>query len=157
MNSSSKSGKLVGKSEKKDNTSEKEKNKVKIAPLALCFSQATTSDIIYMISGSIGGIGMGAAMPFFNIIFGQLLNKLNSDSSGDDFQKAINNLCIIFIYIAVATIFAGYIQVYCWSVAGERQSQKFRMKYVNAILSQEVRLSFWTLFWMFLDSLLSCY
>jgi ATP-binding cassette subfamily B (MDR/TAP) protein 1 len=30
------------------------------------------------------------------------------------------------------------IQVYCWSYTGERQTQKFREKYVNAILSQEI-------------------
>jgi ATP-binding cassette subfamily B (MDR/TAP) protein 1 len=141
MSVSSKPGKSAGNSEKNENTLDKEKNKMKIAPLSLCFSQATTSDLMYMFFGTIGGIGMGAAMPFFNIIFGQLLNKLNSNSSGEDFQRAINHLCIIFIYIAAGTIFAGYIQVYCWSVAGENQSQRFRMKYVNAILSQEVSCS----------------
>jgi len=29
-------------------------------------------------------------------------------------------------------------QVYCWSYTGERQTQKFRERYVNAILSQEI-------------------
>ena len=29
-------------------------------------------------------------------------------------------------------------KVYCWSLAGERQTQKFRSRYVQAILSQEV-------------------
>jgi ATP-binding cassette subfamily B (MDR/TAP) protein 1 len=28
--------------------------------------------------------------------------------------------------------------VYCWSYTGERQTQKFRERYVNAILSQEI-------------------
>ena len=29
-------------------------------------------------------------------------------------------------------------QVYCWSATGERQTQKFRERYVNALLSQEI-------------------
>jgi hypothetical protein len=29
-------------------------------------------------------------------------------------------------------------QVYCWNATGERQTQKFREKYVNSILSQEI-------------------
>jgi ATP-binding cassette subfamily B (MDR/TAP) protein 1 len=28
--------------------------------------------------------------------------------------------------------------VYCWAYTGERQTQRFREKYVNAILSQEI-------------------
>lgn len=28
--------------------------------------------------------------------------------------------------------------MYCWTVTGERQSQRFKLAYVNAILSQEV-------------------
>jgi ATP-binding cassette subfamily B (MDR/TAP) protein 1 len=32
----------------------------------------------------------------------------------------------------------GILQVYCWTYTGERQTQKFREKYVNAILSQEI-------------------
>lgn len=30
------------------------------------------------------------------------------------------------------------LKVYCWTYTGERQAQKFREKYVNAILSQEI-------------------
>jgi ATP-binding cassette, subfamily B (MDR/TAP), member 1 len=30
------------------------------------------------------------------------------------------------------------VQVYCWSATGERQTQRFRERYVNAVLSQEI-------------------
>ncbi|RYG70373.1 hypothetical protein EON64_00325 [archaeon] len=28
--------------------------------------------------------------------------------------------------------------MYCWSATGERQTQRFRERYVNALLSQEI-------------------
>ena len=47
------------------------------ATLAQLFSNATFLDYFLMIIGSIGGIVTGASNPFFNVLFGQILDKLN--------------------------------------------------------------------------------
>jgi ATP-binding cassette subfamily B (MDR/TAP) protein 1 len=120
----------------KENEKEKSTQPVKIASLSQVFGMAEPYDIFLMVMGTAGGLGTGTAMPVFNVLFGKMLDNLNG--SGTSFQDQINKLCIIFIYIAVASLLAGFLQVYCWSAAGERQTQKFRMKYVRAILSQEI-------------------
>jgi ATP-binding cassette subfamily B (MDR/TAP) protein 1 len=89
-----------------------------------------------MTFGTLGGIGTGCALPIFNVLFGKMLDNLNS--SGGSFSDGINQLCILFIYIAAGALITGFIQVYFWSIAGDRQTQKFRMRYVRCILSQEI-------------------
>ena len=71
------------------------------------FSLATPVDIMLMIAGSIGSIGMGVAMPIFNILFGQIINQLNY--SGSSFETIVGQLCIIFVYVGMGTIFFGYV------------------------------------------------
>lgn len=56
----------------------------------------------------------------------------------DSFDNGINMLCIEFCIIAAANFMSGFLQVYCWSAAGERQTQKFREAYVDSVLSQEI-------------------
>ncbi len=40
--------------------------------------------------------------------------------------------------MAGANLISGFCQVYCWSATGERQTQRFRERYVNSVLSQEI-------------------
>jgi ATP-binding cassette subfamily B (MDR/TAP) protein 1 len=42
------------------------------------------------------------------------------------------------VLVAYLPLFRVCRQIYCWTRAGERQAQKFREQYVNAILAQEV-------------------
>lgn len=71
------------------------------------FSLATPVDILLMIAGSIGSVGMGVAMPTFNILFGQIINQLNY--SGSSFEQLVGQLCLIFVYVGIGTIFFGYV------------------------------------------------
>ena len=107
------------------------------ASLSQLFSQAETIDIIYMILGSIGSMITGVSLPIFNILFGQMLDSLNKKGVGG-YQDAVNQVCISFVIVAAANVVAGTMQVYFWSAAGERQTQRFREKYVRSILSQEI-------------------
>lgn len=127
----------------------------KAATIAQLFSNATAFDYLLMFTGSLGAIVTGVSIPLFNVLFGRILDALNNDPNA--FDKAISKLCISFVVIAIANFFTGLLQVsldiflltilsfthfpfqvYCWSAAGERQTQKFRERYVNAVLSQEI-------------------
>ena len=90
-----------------------------------------------MILGSIGSMITGVSLPIFNILFGQMLDSLNKKGVGG-YQDAVNQVCISFVIVAAANVVAGTMQVYFWSAAGERQTQRFREKYVRSILSQEI-------------------
>jgi ABC-type multidrug transport system fused ATPase/permease subunit len=89
-----------------------------------------------MTLGTLGGFATGCSLPIFNVLFGKMLDNLND--SGNNFSAAINDLCLIFVYISIGSLISGFVQVYFWSITGERQTQKFRMRYVRSILSQEI-------------------
>eukprot|EP01033_Poteriospumella_lacustris_P004228 gene4231-3014_t len=102
----------------------------------LIFINAEPYDYLLMFMGTFGGIVTGASIPIFNVLFGQILDELNGDP--DAFDKGISQLCINFVIVAAANLLSGFCQVYCWSATGERQTQKFRERYVNSVLSQEI-------------------
>ena len=116
---------------------EPEPSSSKSASMSQLFSQAETIDIVYMVLGSIGSMITGVSLPIFNILFGQMLDSLNKKGVGG-YQDAVNQVCISFVIVAAANVVAGAMQVYFWSAAGERQTQRFREKYVRSILSQEI-------------------
>lgn len=89
-----------------------------------------------MTLGTLGGIITGISLPFFNVLFGKMLDALNSGRSS--FTAQINQICLAFVGVAGANLISGYCQVALWSATGERQTQKLREAYVRAILSQEV-------------------
>ena len=99
------------------------------------FSNADAYDYILIFLGTFGGIVTGLGIPVNNALAGKMLDDLNSPG---DFQPKVNQLCINFTIIGGVSILTGFAQVYCWTIAGERQTKKFRMRYVKAILSQEI-------------------
>ena len=100
------------------------------------FSTAEPLDYFFMIVGTLCAIGTGISLPFFNILFGKMLDALNGDPNSFSYQ--ITQICYAFIGVAGANILTGYCQVAFWSITGERQAQKLREKFVHAILSQEI-------------------
>ena len=74
-------------------------------------------DWLLMTTGILGGIGTGACLPIFCILLGQLLDNLNK---GSGIKDAVNNICLIFIYLAIGNIISGTAQVIGWTYAGER-------------------------------------
>eukprot|EP01032_Pedospumella_encystans_P033036 gene33036-37319_t len=105
------------------------------ATIAEMFSNAEGMDYFFMILGTIGSLIVGISFPAMDLLFGRILNSLNGDS---DLVAQVNVLCLYLVYIAIANIVGGYVQVYGWTLSGERQTQKFRERYVNAILAQEI-------------------
>ena len=108
----------------------------KLETLSEVFSNCTYADIILMLIGSCGSLVTGLSLPYMNILFGKIIDNLNSDTQ--TFQTKINKLCFIFTMVGIINLASGFFQVTFWSLTGERQSQQFRIKFVKAILSQEV-------------------
>jgi ATP-binding cassette subfamily B (MDR/TAP) protein 1 len=65
-----------------------------------------------------------------------VINNLNA--SEEEMQRKINRICILFCYVGCGALAGGFLQVSCWTFAGERQSHKLRSKYILAVLSQEI-------------------
>jgi len=78
----------------------------------------------------------GISIPFFNVLFGKMLDALNTDPTS--FSDRIKGIALAFVGVAAINVVSGIMQIACWTHTGERQSQKFRERYVKAILSQEI-------------------
>jgi ATP-binding cassette subfamily B (MDR/TAP) protein 1 len=100
------------------------------------FSTAEPLDYLLMILGTCGGLVTGVSIPYFNVLFGDMLDALNTEP--DSFSERIGEISLSFVIVAVINLFSGLFQVMCWSTTGERQSQKLREKYVQAVLSMEI-------------------
>ena len=61
-----------------------------------------------MFFGTIGGIVSGLSQPFFSVLFGNMLNALNS---GNSLTEQVNLVVIDFLYVAAANIVVGFLQV----------------------------------------------
>ena len=106
------------------------------ASLLELFSMAEPFDYLLMFLGVVGACGNGIAIPIFNVLFGRFLDTLNNVNSS--FSNAVAELSLTFVYIGIAVTFAASMQIVCWIIAGERQVNRFRAKYVQSILSQEI-------------------
>ena len=84
----------------------------KTASMSQVFSNAEFMDYVYMTIGSLGAITTGLSIPFFNILFGKILDAVNTNPAS--FQQRINTLCLSFTVVAAANLLSGFLQVYWW-------------------------------------------
>ena len=99
----------------------------KSASFKQLFSEADSYDIFLMTIGTIGALATGASFPFFNVLFGDMMDALNSNPNS--FSDSIADISKKFCYVAVANLVSCTLQVTAWSIAGERQTHKLRLKY----------------------------
>lgn len=104
--------------------------------LRTLFSTADSWDYFLMFLGTLGGLTTGFSLPYVNIVFGQMLDALNKDPSR--FSDEILTLTYQFIGLAGFNILSGFLQCACWSVTGERQTQRLREQYVRSVLGQDI-------------------
>jgi hypothetical protein len=62
-----------------------------------------------MALGTAGGILTGLSMPAFMVLFGRIINTLNSDSGS--FTQSIAELCISLVVVAGINVISGFLQV----------------------------------------------
>lgn len=101
------------------------------------FGFADSIDKILMIIGSIGAVGNGISVPLMTVLFGELV-----DSFGQNQTKAVisvvSKVALKFVYLAVGSGAAAFLQVTAWMITGERQAARIRSLYLRTILRQDV-------------------
>ncbi|XP_044495138.1 ABC transporter B family member 9-like [Mangifera indica] len=101
------------------------------------FAFADTKDVILMVVGTIGAIANGLSQPLITIIFGQLVDSFGSSNPSNVIDE-VSKVAVKFLYLAVGTGVAAFLQVSCWMVTGERQAARIRGLYLKTILRQDI-------------------
>ena len=79
------------------------------ASITEVFQNADALDYLYMAGGTVGGIVTGLSLPAFNVLFGQMLDKLNG--SENSLSSGVASLCIAFVIISMIILFSGFFQM----------------------------------------------
>ncbi|CAO2180196.1 unnamed protein product [Urochloa humidicola] len=91
-----------------------------------------------MVLGALGAVANGAAMPFMTVLFGNLIDAFGGAMSIHEVVDRVSNVSLQFIYLALASAVASFVQVTCWMITGERQAARIRNLYLKTILRQEI-------------------
>ena len=96
-------------SDRDERISEESAKVVSKASFRFLFSTADGFDYFNIFIGTIGGTITGFSNPYFNILFGQMIDNLNKDP--DSFSDQITYISYQFIGVAIFNIFSGILQV----------------------------------------------
>ncbi|KAJ4295558.1 hypothetical protein N0V90_007571 [Kalmusia sp. IMI 367209] len=112
----------------------------------LFYANPTWLDKTLIVVGTIAATAAGVPFPLVGIVFGQLIDNLNSatcdsetaSGSTADLQSSINSKVLLLFYLSVATFACIYTHCTCWSIASQRLGQRMRDRYLKSILGQDI-------------------
>ena len=107
---------------------------LKKIPYLHLFRFATASDRLLVLLGCLFAAANGVIFPCFSLLFGQLLNSINSPVP--DLTATINRLSLYFLIISLGAALASLLQNALPMLASERQMVRLRTAYMRALLRQ---------------------
>ncbi|TYZ66988.1 hypothetical protein PybrP1_007699, partial [[Pythium] brassicae (nom. inval.)] len=112
----------------------------KIVPFSVLFSFADRTDKLLMFFGTVGGLAAGLSQPIQIVLFGDILNSFNPTNAptAHEMHERIIDVALNFVWVGLAVIVAGFMQVACWSMTASRQAKRIRAAYVSAIITKEI-------------------
>uniref|UniRef100_A0A0E0C6J9 MDR-like ABC transporter n=1 Tax=Oryza meridionalis TaxID=40149 RepID=A0A0E0C6J9_9ORYZ len=109
----------------------------KKVPLFSLFRYADRLDVLLMVVGTVGALGNGISQPLMTVLFGNVINSFGANTGGS-VLRSVTKVVLNFIYLGIGTSVASFLQVSCWTMAGERQSARIRSLYLKAVLRQDI-------------------
>ncbi|KAG2599993.1 ABC transporter B family member 4-like isoform X2 [Panicum virgatum] len=108
----------------------------KVPPLAM-FRYADRGDVVLMAVGTVAAVANGMSEPLMSVVFAAVIECFGA---GDDstILHRISKVIMYYIYLGIGTAVASFLQVSCWTVAGERQATRLRSLYLEAVLRQDI-------------------
>ncbi|WOL11749.1 ABC transporter B family member 4 isoform X2 [Canna indica] len=101
------------------------------------FAFADARDIVLMAVGTVSAVGTGMALPLMTLIFGQIIDAFGYADDTTVLHE-VTKVVLKFVYLALGTGVAGFLEVSCWMVTGERQAARIRALYLETILRQDI-------------------
>ncbi|KAJ9568085.1 hypothetical protein OSB04_004051 [Centaurea solstitialis] len=93
-------------------------------------------DIVLMALGTAGCIANGLSMSLIMLVLSRMTNSYASMASIT--PADINQYALIYMYVAIFVGSGAFIEGFCWGRTAERQSSRMRIKYLKAVLRQEI-------------------
>ncbi|KAF2310356.1 hypothetical protein GH714_007963 [Hevea brasiliensis] len=119
--------------------SKKKEESTNTLPFYKLFSFADSIDYLLMFVGVIAAAGNGVCMPLVTVAFGDAVNAFGDNSvNTKEVVHEVSKVSLKYVYLALGSTVAGFLQVACWMVTGERQAAKIRSLYLKTILKQEI-------------------
>ncbi|XVE99500.1 hypothetical protein REPUB_Repub03eG0204200 [Reevesia pubescens] len=113
-------------------------------PFSRLFACADKLDWVLMFVGSLAAAAHGTALVVYLHYFAKIVHVLGIglDKHGPerlDMQyERFRELALTIVYIAAGVFAAGWIEVSCWILTGERQTAVIRSRYVQVLLNQDM-------------------
>lgn len=116
----------------------------------LAYGTPTHLDIALLAVGTITAVAAGVPFPILGILFGELVDDLNSASCSvsissspdfDAYNTAITSKVLIVVYLSIANLVLIFVYIQCWTLLGERLSQRIRLAYFSHVLRQSPSLA----------------
>ncbi|KAL8093361.1 ABC transporter B family member 20 [Apium graveolens] len=108
-------------------------------PFSRLFACADGLDWVLMVFGSVAAAAHGTALVVYLHYFAKIIHLLShSKDSPDKLFDRFTELALTILYIAGGVFAAGWIEVSCWILTGERQTAVIRSRYVQVLLNQDM-------------------
>ncbi|PWA77674.1 P-glycoprotein 16 [Artemisia annua] len=121
---------------KNDGSSSKPDSRAPPGLIKMITEHADWIDITLMLFGTGGCVANGLSMSLVMLVVSRMTNGYASFSSIT--PSDINQYALIYMYIAVVVASGAFIQGFCWGHTAERQASRMRIKYLKAVLRQEI-------------------
>ncbi|XP_004497537.1 ABC transporter B family member 1 [Cicer arietinum] len=104
------------------------------------FRFADGLDYILMTIGTLGAIVHGCSLPLFLRFFADLVNSFGSNANDlDKMTQEVVKYAFYFLVVGAAIWASSWAEISCWMWTGERQSTRMRIKYLEAVLDQDIQ------------------
>ncbi|CAM0954127.1 unnamed protein product [Alopecurus aequalis] len=107
------------------------------APFYDMFKKADATDVMLMSVGTVAALASGMSQVVMTIIFARMIDAFGGATS-DTILPRVNKVVLQFVYLAIGTWPACFLQISCWTMTGERQAARVRSLYLNSVLKQDM-------------------
>ncbi|KAM0921567.1 hypothetical protein ACQ4PT_006759 [Festuca glaucescens] len=107
------------------------------APFHDMFKNADVTDMVLMLVGTVAAVASGMSQVVMTIIFGRMIDAFGG-ATPDTILPRVNKVVLQFVYLAIGTLPACFLEISCWTMTGERQAARIRSLYLNSVLKQDM-------------------
>ncbi|PFH57388.1 hypothetical protein XA68_15135 [Ophiocordyceps unilateralis] len=100
-------------------------------------------DYVLLLVGTFGSILAGLPFPVMFVIFGELLDQVNTASCSDEpvsesYYQSLSTKVLLTVCVAIANFVSIYVSAGAWSLFGERLVRRLRYSYLCVLLRQDI-------------------